>query len=735
MVNIVQVCLLGGALFLPFWPAKAAASELLPLSKDRPVEILAHDLRVMLTPASHELKATDRMTIKVLTATPKVSFLLNRALRVTAVQERDGARSRPLPFVTDPAGKKDEVGQEGEREQLVTVQLNGAAGGDHIVVLDWTYQGAINEPPREPRHLRFVTPSETSGHIGSEGIYLSGETHWYPEISGSLPVFRLTAKVPEGWEVVTHGKQVGRTTGAQAVTAEWEVAAKTEALTLVANRFVVTKRNWQDLSGRSVELAAYLFPDDARLAEEYLEASARYLEAYTKLLGPYPFPKFAVVENFFASGLGMPSFTLLGSGVIKRHYVQPYALGHEIVHSWFGNWLFNDVTQGNWVEGLTTYLANYYYDELSGKTDQAREQRRMMLLGYAVYVKPDEDYPVGRFRQKTNQKDNAIGYQKAAMVFHMLRKEIGEEAFWGGLRTLVAERGGAYSAWQDVERVFSETAGRSLRWFFAQWVERAGAPSLKLTEALVRHEGQGANGVSLQLRIRQTGGPYRLGLPLSVKLADGQIHRAVLSMEASEQAFTLHVPGKPLSVALDPEYDSFRRLAREQIPPMLNLFVTDRQRSLILPDAGTEGEREPYRELARQIQSREPDIAQASDQDLVPSRGSALVLGGPGVNRAAEKIGKVCGDRVSLGHDRFTVEERTYEGPGKALLVTCRHPDRQGTVVTLFYGLTPSAAAKVARLLFFYGWQSYVVFHDGAVVARGDFEASEDGMEVRFDAT
>ena len=61
------------------------------------------------------------------------------------------------------------------------------------------------------------------------------------------------------------------------------------------------------------------------------------------LLGPYPFDTFAVVENFFASGLGMPSFTLLGSGVIKRHYVQPYALGHEIVHSWIGNAVFNRI--------------------------------------------------------------------------------------------------------------------------------------------------------------------------------------------------------------------------------------------------------------------------------------------------------------------------------------------------------------------------------------------------------
>ncbi|MBI5411041.1 MAG: hypothetical protein HZA21_03520 [Nitrospirae bacterium] len=421
-------------------PVAVAGAGLSLLAEDRAVEILSHDLVVELIPDRHELRVTDQVTLRVVAPTLRqCSFSLNAALHVGQIQQRSGGVVSLLSFTVQASDLKLRTSNLGP--SVITVQLNGEAAPGQVVTLDWRYEGTINEPPREPRHLRFVTPGETSGHIGNEGVYLSGETHWYPEIPGSLPTFRLKATTPEGWEVVTHGKQVGRTTGAQVVTTEWEVAAKTEALTLVANRFVVKRRIWQDQSGRSVELATYLFPEDAPLADEYLEASARYLEAYTKLLGPYPFPKFALVENFFAGGIGMPSFTLLGSGVIKRHYVQPYALGHEIVHSWFGNRLFNDVAQGNWVEGLTTYLANYYYDELSGKTEQAREQRRMMLLGYAVYVRPDEDYPVGRFRQKVNQKDNAIGYQKAAMVFHMLRREIGEEAFWRSLRKLVAERG------------------------------------------------------------------------------------------------------------------------------------------------------------------------------------------------------------------------------------------------------------------------------------------------------
>ena len=67
-----------------------------------------------------------------------------------------------------------------------------------------------------------------------------------------------------------------------------------------------------------------------------------------------------------------------------------------------------------------------------------------------------------------------------------------------------------------------------------------------------------------------------------------------------------------------------------------------------------------------------------------------------------------------------------------ALLASCRRDDQPGSVVTILYGVTAPALSRVARLLFFYGWQSYVVFQEGAVSARGDWE-DKMSAEVRFD--
>lgn len=513
--------------------------------------------------------------------------------------------------------------------------------------------------------------------------------------------------------------------------ADWQIESRTEALTLVANRFVKTQRDWN-----GIEIATYLFPEDAPLAQEYLDASVRYLKTYTTLLGPYPFPKFAVVENFFPSGLGMPSFTLLGSGVIKRHYIQPYALGHEIVHSWIGNWVFNRIDHGNWVEGLTTYLANYYYEELVGTAEQAREQRRLMILGYAIYVRPEEDYPISRFTHKTDQKDNAIGYQKTAMVFHMLRREIGDELFWKGLRHLVSEHGSFYADWHDVEQAFSTVSRTDLRWFFAQWIEQAGTPILKIQDARVQPEhgtGTGAPTYTIRLHLAQVGTPYRVTLPVKIELPNGQSLFTWFRLDFADQVLSLPVPARPMSLEIDPNFESFRRLDQREISPMLNRFVTDTQRSVLLPTHGTEEERQPYQELAKRLaaQDQHNTVSVKADGDARPA-GSVLVLGGPGVNGAIDWATSGCRDQVSLEKDGATIEGHTYQGPNMALLISCSHPEQPDRVVTLFYGVSPPAAVKVARLLFFYGWQSYLVFQDGVVIARGNFSPAKHHLQVIF---
>ncbi|MDP9131824.1 MAG: hypothetical protein M3M98_01655 [Nitrospirota bacterium] len=708
MHRLVRFSLLAAILL----PAPAVAE---PVSHYPTIE--HHQLALELLPDSHQLHATDRLTIAGGSPEKELTFSLAPTLRLDRVEDVTSCQEF-CKSGTSLAFTRSESSGQTEFQRIVLKQPS-ADPTNGLVQLKFSYHGVVEDPPRDPRHLRFVTPSETSGYIGPEGVYLSSESQWYPDLNDSLATYDVTVKVPDGWTAITQGTP-------QADPARWVVSTKSEALTLVANRFVVKTRPWQAQSGQAIQLAAYLFPDNAALADEYLDA-------YIPLLGPYPFSKFAVVENFFSSGLGMPSFTLLGSGVIKRHYIQPYALGHEIVHSWMGNGVFNQVSRGNWVEGLTTYLSNYYYHELTGDEAQAREQRRLMLMGYSVYIRSGDDYPLEKFVQKNDEKDNAIGYQKSAMVFHLLRQEVGDDVFWRTLKQIPEQFLGAVIEWKDLERTFQKAAGRDLRWFFAQWIERAGAPELALSQLRVQpaHGTSGqASMVEAAVHIVQREAPYRVPVELEFMFAGGRSQRVRILVVDAQQDVIVPLSERPLAVRLDPGYHLFRRVARRDMAPMLNLYITDSVRTVVLPHAASSDQSGPFGAIVQRIAAQEAAkpaaertaILQPEAVDTHLPEGSLLMLGDPRNNPTASKALRYCGDQVRLSENGFSVQGTTYEGPTMALLVSCRREDHPDSMITWLYGVTPQALGRVSRLLFFYGWQSYVVFRDGTVTARGDWE-------------
>lgn len=698
---------------------------------------IQHTLSAELILAAHELVANDQIKLEVEPEVTSVTFTLAPTLHVESI-------AMQAHSVSGGQGNQDEVvpftsGYSSENTvQHVVVSL--PKGHGRRVTLIMSYRGQINDPPREPRHLRFVTPSETAGYIGLDGVYLSGESQWYPDVIGSFSTYRVTAQIPQGWTVVASGRKESETTNSGKTSSTWIVQNQSEAFTLVANRFVTTSREWKSPTGQRVELQTHFLPDNAGLADEYLDATARYLDVYVRILGNYPFDKFAVVENFFASGLGLPSFTLLGSGSIRRHYVQPYALGHEIVHSWIGNSVFNRDNHGNWVEGMTTYLANYYWHEVVKDVSQAFEQRRMMLDGYNLYVRPEADYAVSQFLRKHDEKDNAIGYHKSAFVFHLLRQEIGDEPFWRGLKTFVSGYRNHPADWRSIEEVFSRESGQDLRWFFEQWVEQPGAPLVSLREVRARHvKGEGGRETwRLTVQIDQAGKPFRMAIPVRIVMKEStDIKPIELNLsQASVTEFVL--PDQPLRVELDPELMTFRRLTRRQLPPMLNGYATDRQKTVVLAFSDPAS---PLQQIVSRIADHEQTgphktpVVSLKDNSL-PHDGSILVLAGADERQAVQSVvQESCGDRIALGEGGGKIDGQAYDGPKMAVLFSCHRANVPGSVITVLYGVTSGAVEKISRFLFYYGWHSYVIFQDGAVTKRGVWQGTSDVKEVRIDAT
>ena len=295
---------------------------------------LRHDLSVTLDPKTNFLHVRDRIRLPQSLCQAGTEFTLHASLQIKA--------STPA---VEPTGKQSESLR---RSYRLT-----AAPSDGYVEL--TYEGKIYHKLSEQKEEYTRGFRQTAGIIGPEGVYLDGGAGWVPEFNDQLIQFAMEVQLPEGWEVISQGAGTSRSA---AGTAQWDSQGLMEQVYLVGGPL----HRYADAAG-AVETLVYLHDRDESLARKYLDATARYLEMYRSLIGPYPYGKFALVENFWETGYGMPSFTLLGPQVIRFPFILTSSYPHEILHNWWGNSVFVDYASGNWCEGLTAYLADHLMQE------------------------------------------------------------------------------------------------------------------------------------------------------------------------------------------------------------------------------------------------------------------------------------------------------------------------------------------------------------------------------------
>ena len=162
----------------------------------------------------------------------------------------------------------------------------------------------------------------------------------------------------------------------------------------------------------------------------------------------------------------------------------------KILHNWWGNGVYTDYEKGNWAEGLTTYLADHLIKEQRGA---AVEYRRSVLQKYTNYVtaNKDKDFPLTEFRSRHSAVTEAVGYGKTMMLFHMLRQQLGDQAFIKALHRFYRKYKFKVASFDDVETIFNNVTEEPLESMFEQWVKRSGAPSLRVSTAIAKPQGDG----------------------------------------------------------------------------------------------------------------------------------------------------------------------------------------------------------------------------------------------------
>lgn len=391
---------------------------------------------------------------------------------------------------------------------------------------------------------------------------------WFPCIDhpSDKATVEFEVRAPEQWAVVANGTR----TGAEAARAtppvdgvwRWHEGVPIPTYTMVigATAFAVGTVASCAPGGVTalrpngcVPISYWVYPEDSARAAPSFQRAGEIVAFFSDLIAPYPYGKLAHVQSATRFG-GMENASAI-------FYAQrPLAQGrniegtvaHETAHQWFGD----AVTERNWhhlwlSEGFATYFSALFFEHADGQ----QRFRAIMRATAQEYFASDVTnlamvdttaVPDGNLLALLN----ANSYQKGAMVLHMLRRLLGDDAFFEGIRRYYRAHVYDNAVTADLEGALEEASGKRLDWFFRQWVYRPGYPIVTLQWHWDATRGDAV--LELQ-QVQNAAWPtFRVPLDIEFHTAAGSVRRQA-ELNARQQ--TLHIPldRAPSGVQLDPD--------------------------------------------------------------------------------------------------------------------------------------------------------------------------------------
>lgn len=630
-----------------------------------------HTLEITLTPAVKSLTATDTVTLKPASS---YRFLLNKNLqvRLSDSSKDDGLRQIHTATATELA----------HEYELRTGALDSQA------TLEFT--GVIFTP---------VTDNDSSGLIAPEGAALFGSTYWAPDFHEKTTYQISKINLPADWKLASPLAQL---------------KIPQPEIYLIAGPFTEFVA---DSAG--IPLKVYLRSSEANLAQTFLSLLPGYLDHYQKTLGAFPYDSFAVIENFWETGFGMPGFTLLGPGVIRLPYILNSSLPHELLHNWWGNSVFVDYDRGNWCEGLTTYLADHWQQEI---LQAGREYRRQSLMNFQDYTKAANDFPLRNFKQRFNFSSQAVGYGKGMMLFHMLRVRLGEAVFSQALRDLYQNYQGQSISYEEIETSFTTTSRQDLKLFFKQWLDRTGAPTLRLQRPQRAQLADSKHQVNFELE-QLSPQNYELTVPVRFTFTDGSSQEETLTLNSTLARYQFSFAKTPKSLEVDPRVDIFRDLDASERPLSLSNVFGSKKIWL----TGTDSSVLPLFQQSWQA-SLESQIALTDDkilQDLPPE--GAVVLIGDSTRYEELMTRELAGQDFKVSPEEITILGANYARKDIKTVLVARSQTRPGVLFVWIRG--PQVESLAPRLLH-YGKFGVLAFADKTVPLKATWPILKSPLRV-----
>ena len=599
----------------------------------------------------------------------------------------------------DPANKTLQGQVEITPERVLSIDISGLENVNlNGRPIQQTASALLQLAPGQKHLIQYQYPLNSySAYSDDDNVVLSGA--WYPQIN-ELARYQLTVTLPKGFQAISEANKIeSRAIDEQRIEYRFYFPHVLDHLSLSASKNYQSK--FIDYEG--IQIETWFMPDNAHLMDTYLQHAADYLKLYQEMLGDYPYQRFAIVESPLPSGQSMPTYTLLGSRVIALPFIVKTSLGHEILHQWFGNSVYVDHQHGNWCEGLTNYLADYYYAEQQG---QGKEYRKGMLRQYAAYANNENTFPVRQFISRSDKISSVIGYSKVAMIFHQLRQHYGNDAFLLALRKFIAANQFREASWHDLQKQFEAIDGQPMYDDFQAWLTRTDIAGITISQAAELELAQGKLWLKFSL---QQSRPYHLHLPLTLNFENKKQQTEILHFIREQQDFRIELSEAPVSAYLDPDYHLMRELNnRERVPDLA--WLMGRESVLLVVD---EDEQAIYHALVKNLGVENITTINPSAITFAQIKSHSLII---------------AGDNNVLTDSLFAKQAQRKVKTDVALQIR-RNPYNEDEVITLVHAKDVKQAQLAARKLRHYGKYSQLQFIDGKIQLKQVADA-DNGIKL-----
>ncbi len=360
---------------------------------------------------------------------------------------------------------------------------------------------------------------------GRKQIWSQGQgiknRHWIPcfDLQHDKVVTSLAITFDKDFEVISNGKLVEKEGRGGKI--RWKYAMERPQPTYLIALIIGEYDIMEQRSPYGTSVLNYYYPDLPEQAEPtFVETNQllAYLEAEIGVAYPWSVYRQAPVEYFLYGAMENTTAVVLNDrymvdwrGRIDENYV--YVNAHEMAHHWFGDFLTARTGHDHWLqEGFATYYGALGERAMLG--DEADEYRRWTDYGLVTTRESSNVYPL-----QHNAAGSLIHYQKGRLVLDMLRDEVGGAVFRRVISQYVIENGYGLVDSDELLDAFSDHSGRSLAWFWDQWVYNAGVPTLRVDVDTSRSEEMTTYGFTL--RQFQQDRAYRFGWDWEVVLKGG----------------------------------------------------------------------------------------------------------------------------------------------------------------------------------------------------------------------